>query len=267
MSSAGVSMQASSFGRALSVDTLVVAGGDGSRTALACPRTRRFLRSCAANARRTSSVCSGAYLLAAAGILDGKRATTHWSRSIDFAHRFPRVHLQPDRIFIKDGPIWTSAGITAGIDLSLALIEEDLGETIARQTAQQLVVYFRRPGGQSQFSALLEMERADGRFAALLNYVRSNLGKRLTVAVLADQACMSSRHFSRAFHAETGLPPAKAIEQLRAEAARGVLSGTGRSIEDIARAHGFGNTERMRRTFLRLFGVTPSAIRHQPRSG
>ena len=265
-SSAGVSMQAVPFGRAVNVDTLVVAGGDGSRSALLCVRTRRFIQSCATKARRTSSVCSGAYLLAAAGILDGRRATTHWSRSIDFARRFPRVHLEPDRIFIKDGPIWTSAGISAGIDLALALIEEDLGETIARRTAQQLVVYFRRPGGQSQFSALLDMERANGRFAALLDYVRSNLGKRLTVAVLADQSCMSSRHFSRAFHAETGMSPAKAIEQLRAEAARGALSGTGRSVQDIARAHGFGNAERMRRTFLRLFGVTPSAAKHQVRS-
>jgi transcriptional regulator GlxA family with amidase domain len=202
-------------------------------------------------------------LLAAAGILDGKRATTHWSRTLDFARRFPKVHLEPDRIYIKDGRVWTSAGITAGIDLSLALIEEDLGEAIARRTAQQLVVYFRRPGGQSQFSALLEMERANGRFAALLDYVRSNLGKRLTVATLADQACMSSRHFSRAFHAETGTSPAKAIEHLRAEAARGALSGSGRSVQDIARAHGFGNAERMRRTFLRLFGVTPSALKHQ----
>ena len=266
MSSAGVSMHAGSFGRAAGVDTLVVAGGDGSRAALACPRTRRFIQSCAAQARRTSSVCSGAYLLAAAGILDGRRATTHWSRSRDFARRFPRVQLDPDRIFIKDGPIWTSAGITAGIDLSLALIEEDLGEAIARRTAQQLVVYFRRPGGQSQFSALLEMERANGRFAALLDFVRSNLGRRLSVSVLADRACMSSRHFSRAFHAETGMSPAKAIEQLRAEAARGALGGSGRSVQDIARAHGFGNAERMRRTFRRLFGVTPSAVKQQMRS-
>ncbi|HEX4052357.1 MAG TPA: GlxA family transcriptional regulator [Steroidobacteraceae bacterium] len=265
MSSAGVSMQANSFGRPTSVDTLIVAGGDGSRSALSCPTTRRFIQSCAAKARRTSSVCSGAYLLAAAGILDGKRATTHWSRSIDFARRFPRVRVEPDRIFIKDGPIWTSAGITAGIDLSLALIEEDLGQEIARRTAQQLVVYFRRPGGQSQFSALLEMERANGRFAPLLDYVRSNLGKHLSVAVLAERACMSPRHFSRAFHAETGMPPAKAVEQLRAEAARGTLSGTGRSVHDIARSHGFGNAERMRRTFLRLFGVTPSAVKHQRR--
>jgi transcriptional regulator GlxA family with amidase domain len=267
MSSAGVSMQARSFGRPASVDTLVVAGGDGSRSALSCARTRRFIQSCATLARRTASVCSGAYLLAAAGILDGKRATTHWSRSADFARRFPHVRLEPDRIFIKDGPIWTSAGITAGIDLALALIEEDLGEAIARRTAQELVVYFRRPGGQSQFSAMLELEQANGRFAALLDHVRSHLGKPLTVAVLADHACMSSRHFSRAFRSETGVSPAKAVEQLRAEAARGALSGTGRSLQDIARAYGFGNAEKMRRTFLRLFGVTPSAVKHQLRSG
>ncbi len=263
MSSAGVSMQASSFGRASGVDTLVVAGGDGSRSALYCPKTRRFIQSCATQARRTGSVCTGAYLLAQAGILDGRRATTHWSRSLDFARTFPRVHLEPDRIYINDGPIWTSAGITAGIDLALALIEEDLGEDVARATAQQLVVYFRRPGGQSQFSALLQMERANGRFAALLDYVRINLGKRLSVAVLADQACMSSRHFSRAFRAETGMSPAKAIEKLRAQAARGALSGTGRSVQDVARSYGFGNAERMRRTFLRLFGVAPSAVKHQ----
>jgi transcriptional regulator GlxA family with amidase domain len=262
-SSAGVCMQAVSLGRAADVDTLVIAGGTGSRAALSCQRTRRFVRSCAANARRTTSVCSGAYLLAAAGILDGKRATTHWSRSVDFTRRFPRVRLEPDRIFVRDGSIWTSAGITAGIDLSLALIEEDLGETIARRTAQQLVVYYRRPGGQSQFSALLEMQRANGRFAQLLEHVRSNLGERLSVLALADRACMSLRHFSRAFHAETGMSPAKAVEQLRADAARGALCASGRSVQDIARSHGFGNAERMRRTFLRLYGVTPSATKRR----
>ena len=262
-SSAGVSMHASALGAAADVDTLVVAGGDGSRAALSCPRTRRFIRACASRARRTASVCSGAYLLAAAGVLDGRRATTHWSCGVDLARRFPRVQVEPDRIFVRDGAIWTSAGITAGIDLALALIEEDLGEAIARRTAQQLVVYFRRPGGQSQFSSLLEMERANGRFTALLDHVRSNLGRPLGVAALADQACMSPRHFSRAFHAETGMSPAKAVEQLRAEAARAALSGTGRPVQEIARTFGFGNAERMRRTFLRLYGVAPSATRQR----
>jgi len=142
------------------LDTLVVAGGDGTRRAAKDPTLLAFVKAADARTRRIASVCSGTYILAEAGLLDGKRATTHWSRSADFAKRFPQVRLEPDRIFIRDGSVWSSAGITAGIDLALALIAEDLGETIARRTAQQLVVYRRRPGGQSQFSALLEMERA-----------------------------------------------------------------------------------------------------------
>lgn len=264
-SSSGASMQARPLARPRDIDTLVVAGGDGSRSAASCAKTRRFIRRCASHARRTTSVCSGSYLLAAAGLLDGKRATTHWSRAADFARKFPRVRLDPDCIFVKDGSIWTSAGISAGIDLSLAMIEADLGESIARRTAQQLVVYYRRPGGQSQFSALLDMERGSGRFAALLDYVRSHLEKRHSVADLAEHVCMSPRHFSRAFQAETGMSPAKAIEQLRAETARGSLTDSGRSVRDIARICGFGNAERMRRSFLRLFGAPPSAVKYQGR--
>jgi transcriptional regulator GlxA family with amidase domain len=264
-SSSGVSMQAAPWGRRQSIDTLVIAGGDGSRSAVGCAKTRQFIRHCARYARRTTSVCSGSYLLAAAGLLDGKRATTHWSRAADFARKFPQVRLDPDCIFVKDGSIWTSAGISAGIDLSLAMIEADLGESIARRTAQQLVVYYRRPGGQSQFSALLDMERANSRFAALLDYVRSHLEKRHSVTDLAAHVCMSPRHFSRAFQAETGMSPAKAIEQLRAETARGSLAGSGRSVQDVARLCGFNNAERMRRTFIRLFGAPPSAIKYQRR--
>jgi transcriptional regulator GlxA family with amidase domain len=264
-SSSGASMQASPFGRARSIDTLVIAGGDGSHSAVSCAKTQRFIRRCASHARRTTSVCSGSYLLAAAGLLDGRRATTHWSRAADFARMFPRVRVDPDSIFVKDGSFWTSAGISAGIDLSLAMIEADLGESIARRTAQQLVVYYRRPGGQSQFSALLEMERANGRFTSLLDYVRSHLEKRHSVADLAEHVCMSPRHFSRAFHSETGMSPAKAIEQLRAETARGSLASEGRSIQEVARYCGFGNAERMRRTFLRMFGAPPSAVKYQRR--
>jgi transcriptional regulator GlxA family with amidase domain len=264
-SSSGASMQARPLGNARTIDTLIIAGGDGSRAAMNCAKTRRFIRSSAGHARRTTSVCSGSYLLAAAGLLDGKRATTHWSRAADFARKFPQVHLEPDSIYVKDGALWTSAGISAGIDLALALIEADLGESIARRTAQQLVVYYRRPGGQSQFSALLDMERANGRFTALLDHVRSHLEKRHSVADLAERACMSPRHFSRAFQAETGMTPAKAIEQLRAETARGSIAGTGRSVQDIARTCGFGNAERMRRTFLRLFGAPPSAVKYHGR--
>ena len=256
-SSSGASMQALRFGRARGLDTLVVAGGDGSRFSVSCAKTRRFIQACAIQARRTTSVCSGSYLLAAAGLLNGKRATTHWSRAADFARKFPLVRLDPDCIFVNDGCIWTSAGISAGIDLSLALIEDDLGEAVARRTAQQLVVYYRRPGGQSQFSALLEMERANGRFAELLDHVRNHLGRRHSVADLAQHVCMSPRHFSRAFQAETGMSPAKAIEQLRAETARGSLAGNGRSIQDVARLCGFGNAERMRRNLSAPVRRTP----------
>ncbi len=264
-SSSGASMQALPLGKAGDVDTLIVAGGEGSRAAMNCAKTRRFIRACALHARRTTSVCSGSYMLAAAGLLDGKRATTHWSRVADFARKFPKVRLEPDCIFVKDGCIWTSAGISAGIDLSLAMIEADLGESIARRTAQQLVVYYRRPGGQSQFSALLDIERANGRFASLLDHVRSHLEKRHSVADLAEHACMSPRNFSRAFQAETGMTPAKAIEQLRAETARGSIAGSGRSVQDIAQSCGFGNAERMRRTFIRLFGAPPSAVKYHGR--
>lgn len=262
-SSSGVALQAQALGSARDIDTLIVAGGEGSRTAMHCLKTRRFINGCAAQARRTASVCSGSYLLAAAGLLDGKRATTHWSRAADFGRKFPQVSVDADSIFVNDGCIWTSAGITAGIDLSLALIEADLGEPIARSTAQQLVVYYRRPGGQSQFSALLDMERANGRFTALLDHVRNHLQRRHSVADLAHHVSMSPRHFTRAFHAETGMSPAKAIEQLRAETARGSLAGSGRSIQEVARACGFGNAERMRRTFLRLFGAPPSAVKYR----
>ena len=260
-SSSGAVLRAGPLGRAAAVDTLVVAGGEGARAAALCLETRRYIQSCANRARRTTSVCSGAYLLAAAGLLDGKHATTHWSRTLDFKRSFPNVHLDADRIFVKAGRIWTSAGITAGIDLSLALIEDDLGETVARQTAQQLVVYYRRPGGQSQFSALLGMERAHGRFAGLLDHVRSNLCQRHSVATLAEYACMSSRNFSRAFLAETGMSPAKAVERLRAETARGALVGNNRAVKEVARSCGFGSAERLRRSFRRVFGVNPSTLR------
>jgi transcriptional regulator GlxA family with amidase domain len=172
------------------------------------------------------------------------------------------VRLDSDRIFIKDGKIWSSAGVTAGIDLSLALIAEDLGEQVARRTAQQLVVYYRRPGGQSQFSALLEMERADGRFATLLDYIRGNLAKRLSVTDLARHSCMSPRHFARLFLAEVGVSPAKAVERLRVETARAALESGAQSNQLIARSCGFGNAERMRRSFLRSVGSTPSKLKH-----
>jgi transcriptional regulator GlxA family with amidase domain len=260
-SSSGASLMASALGRPPAVDTLIVAGGDGTRAAMACARTLRFIQACAAGSRRVTSVCSGSFLLAAAGLLDGRTATTHWSCSEEFRRLFPRVRLDPDRIFVQQGRLWTSAGVTAGIDLSLALIGEDLGEAVARRTAQHMVVYHRRPGGQSQFSALLEMERPQGRFGALLEFMRSQLPAPLTVAHLAARACMSPRHFARAFHAETGITPAKAVERVRADAARAMLESGARSVQEVARTSGFNDPERMRRAFVRLFGASPSSMK------
>jgi len=258
-SSSGLAMLAGAFGRARSIDTLIVAGGDGSRVAMSQSGTQRFLKACARDARRIASVCSGSYLLAAAGLLDGLRATTHWSLAADFARRFPRVRLEPDRIFVRDGTIWSSAGITAGIDLALALIAENLDEATALRTARQLVVYYRRPGGQSQFSELLDTAPAGGRFAGLLDYLRTHLQQRLSVDELAARAAMSPRHFARRFVAETGVTPARFVERLRAEAARAALESGARSVQLVARQCGFGDPERLRRSLIRVYGAPPSA--------
>lgn len=261
VSSSGVGMTAQAFGdAAYRLDTLMIAGGEGTRPPAVCEATLDFVRGASGSVRRLASVCSGAYILASAGLLDGRRCTTHWNRSADFARRFPAVHLEPDRIWVRDGDVWTSAGITAGIDLALALITDDLGEDIARKTAQQLVVYYRRPGGQSQFSALLEMETG-GRFDALLGWARANLREPLTVEQLAGQAFMTERTFARAFVAETGFTPAKAVERLRVEAARTLLESEALRVDDVAQKTGFGDVERMRRAFVRAYGHPPHVLR------
>ena len=247
-------------------DTVVVSGGNGTRSLAALAAPVNWLRRRAAGVRRVASVCSGAYLLAEAGLLDGKRATTHWSRSDDFIRRYPKIRLEPDRIFVRDGEVWSSAGITAGIDLALALIEDDLGAEIARRTAQQLVVHQRRPGGQSQFSALLDTGGVHGRFASLMDWVRERLDERLNVERLAEQAAMSPRHFARAFVAETGITPAKAVERLRLEAARVRVEAGHEPIDRVAVVAGFGDPERMRRAFLRAFGQPPQALRRAARA-
>lgn len=262
-SSSGATMHAEAFDAAGDLDTLLVAGGQGSRAAMTCEDTLAFIRD--TKSRRTASVCSGAYILASTGLLDGRRATTHWNRSASFARRFPAVKLEPDRIFVRDGHIWTSAGITAGIDLALAMIAEDLGEATARATAQQLVVYHRRPGGQSQFSTLLELEQG-GRFDGLIAWARENLHRPLTVEELAERANMSPRHFARAFTAEKAVTPAKAIERLRVEAARALLDSQPLRVEDVALEAGFGDPERMRRAFMRAFGQPPQALRRAARA-
>ena len=264
-STAGASLDAIALRDAPPLDTLIVAGGDGTRVAEIVAPLLDYVRETAASARRVASVCTGAFILAEAGLLEGKRATTHWSRTQTFAQRYPGVRLEPDRIFIKEGPVWTSAGITAGIDLSLALIAEDLGEEVARRTAQQLVVYHRRPGGQSQFSALLEMDQPQGRFGGLLGWMRERLREPLSVERLADRAAMSPRNFARAFVAETGVTPARAVERLRVEAARERVEAGAETIDEIAITSGFGEPERMRRAFVRAFGQPPQALRRSAR--
>src|SRR5262249_13571683 len=221
------------------LDTLIVAGGWGTREASVCAETLAYVRAAARRARRTASVCSGAFVLAAAGLLDGRRATTHWARAAEFARAYPRVRVEPDRIFIRDGSVWTSAGISAGIDLALALVANDLGEAVAKRAAQQLVVYHRRPGGQSQFSPLGDADRPDSRFSSLLAWARERLRERLSVERLADRAAMSPRHFARAFAADTGTTPAKAIERLRLEAAREEVESGAEPIQRIAAQIGF----------------------------
>jgi len=265
-SSSGAVMHSQAWSEIGEIDTLIVAGGEGTRPAALCLETRAFIQRIAQAGRRVCSVCSGAYILAAAGLLDGKRATTHWGRTSDFCRRFPKVKLEADRIFIRDGQVWTSAGITAGIDLSLALITDDLGEAVARAAAQQLVVHHRRSGGQSQFSALLEIKRPDGRFSGLLDWARENLGQPLTVDQLAERAAMSPRNFARAFTAATGSTPAKAIERLRIEVAREHVEAGALTIDEIAVSSGFGDAERMRRAFVRVFGQPPQAMRRAARA-
>ena len=259
--SAGVRWQAGGLPRLAAGDTLLVAGGDGVDAALDNARLLRFLRLAPARGARVASVCSGSLLLAAAGLLTGRTATTHWSRTTQFQRQFPEVRLDADRIYVKDGGIWTSAGITAGIDLALAMIAEDRGQDTARGVAQELVVYYRRPGGQSQFSALLALQGEQRRFDALLDHVRRHLVERHSVEDLAERACMSPRHFARAFHAETGVTPAKAVERLRVEAARNALDAGAPSVQRVAADCGFGDAERMRRSFVRLLGMAPSAVR------
>jgi transcriptional regulator GlxA family with amidase domain len=246
---------------------LLVVGGDGRRLAVSDERLIAFLRRAAPRTPRVCSVCSGAFLLARAGLLDGKRATTHWSRVSELRQRFPAVCVEPDQIWVRDGRIWTSAGISAGIDLALALITEDLGAGVARDVARQLVVYAQRPGGQTQFSNLLELADAASRFAELHLWIQANLCEPLQVEQLAARMKMSPRSFARAYSSETGVTPAKAVERLRLEAARATLDAGGCSLQELAEQVGFVDPERMRRAFLRHFGTPPSALRRRPLRG
>jgi transcriptional regulator GlxA family with amidase domain len=257
-SSSGLELTAAAL-NANGLDTIVVSGGQLVWDMAAFHAVVDWLK--AVRPRRLASVCSGAFLLAEAGRLDGRSATTHWESTERFRRSYPRVRLEPDRIFTRDGDTWTSAGISAGIDLALALIEDDHGPAIARRTAQQLVVHSRRPGGQSQFSGLLELGGQSGRFGPLVDWVKANLAGRLTIERLAEHAAMSPRNFARFFLRDTGITPAKAIEHLRVEAAREAVEVGLSTFDEIARSVGFGDAGRMRRAFLRVLGQPPQSLR------
>ncbi|WP_426130055.1 GlxA family transcriptional regulator [Pararhizobium sp. PWRC1-1] len=245
-------------------DTVIFGGSMG--TFEASSGMIDFARRASVASRRTASICTGAFVLAQAGLLDGKRATTHWLSARELQERYPKVKMEEDRIFIIDGDIWTSAGMSAGIDLALGMVEKDYGQELARSVAQKLVLYHRRAGGQSQHSELLKMDAKSDRIQSSLDYARKNLKSALSVEQLADAAHLSPRQFSRAFRSETGQSPAKAVEHLRLEAARLMMEQSRHPIEYVAAETGFADRERMRRAFLRAFGQPPQAIRRNARA-
>ena len=262
MSSAGLGLLASPLtGATEPVDTLIVAGGRGVHAAAKDRRLVDWLAERARHARRVASVCTGAFLLGAAGLLDGHRVVTHWMDCGELARRFPRARVEPDPIFVRDGRIATSAGVTAGIDLSLALVEEDLGHGAAIAVARDLVVFLKRPGGQAQFSGILSLQDRHRDFDGLHGWMSGRLAKDLSVPALARQAGMSERTFARHYRAAMGLTPARAVELMRVEAARQLLVGSRMPVKRVAERCGFGSEETMRRSFLRQIGTPPQDYR------
>jgi len=244
------------------IDTLVVAGGDGTRQAMADEALLGWLRAAADRSRRVASVCSGALILAAAGLLDGRRATTHWSVCHAMARLYPAVQVEQDRIFVRDDKVWTSAGVTAGMDLALALVEDDHGSALALDVARQLVLFTQRSGGQSQFSAQLTVRRAEREpLREVLAHIADHLDGDLSVPALARRAAMSPRTFARAFRAEVGTTPAAFVRASRVEAARRLLEASDAGMADVARRCGFGTVETMHRAFRRTVNTTPGAYR------
>lgn len=260
-SSSGATVGTIDFRQTQGCDVLLIPGGLGVQNRKNYAHLLPFIRSVAENGRKLASVCSGAFLLAEAGLLEGRTAATHWREAAELARRFPSINVDAESLFVRDGNIWTSAGISSGIDLALAMIQDDYGFDIARRVAQILVVSVNRPGGQSQHSALLELVGSENRFNEILIWARSHLNEPLDVEHLAERAALSVRQFTRAFTATIGIAPAKAIERLRLESARTSIEAGARSLEQVARDSGFGNIDRMRRAFVRSFGVTPQAIR------
>jgi transcriptional regulator GlxA family with amidase domain len=244
------------------IDTLIVAGGDATKQAAEDGALIAWLRAAAPRSRRIASVCTGAFLLARAGLLDGRRATTHWGACDALQRKHPQVTVDPEPIFVRDGNVLTSAGVTAGIDLALALVEDDHGPEVARMVARALVLFLRRPGGQSQFSAAMASQPAEREpLRELQAWLADNLDGDLSVPALAERACMSPRNFARAFKREVGMTPATYVEALRVERARALLETSQASVDDIARRCGFGTVETMRRSFRRRLGVSPGHYR------
>ena len=244
------------------IDTLIVAGGTGTRRAEDDDTLINWLRKAASRSRRVTSVCTGAFLLAKAGLLDGRRATTHWASCADLAERYPAVSVEPDPIFVRDGNVATSAGVTAGMDLGLALVEEDLGREVALEAARWLVLFLKRPGGQAQFSAQLAAQTAERQpLRELQAWIPDHLDQDLSVPALARRSAMSERNFARAFRRETGMTPAAYIEGARVERARIALETGDLPVDRVARQVGFGTAETMRRAFGRRLGVSPMDYR------
>jgi transcriptional regulator GlxA family with amidase domain len=248
------------------VDTLVVPGGPGIWALRQDAALMNWIAKTQAKARRVASVCLGAFVLAWTGALDGKRAATHWRYCPRLRDSFPNVRVEPDAIFVQDGRIWSSAGVSAGIDLALAMIEEDFGHTIALDIARRLVVFLKRPGGQSQFSTVLAAQASDveGRFSSLHAWIIENIASDLKVETLAEKAGMAPRTFARMYVSRTGMTPANGVEALRVETARLLLESTQvGGVVEVAKRAGFGDDERMRRAFLRHLGVSPSEYRRR----
>lgn len=260
-SSSGIAVETVPLAEALQCELLLVPGADKPLRAARQPGLLAAIAEAARSGRRVASVCSGAFILGAAGLLEGRRAATHWAAVADLKRRHPGTAVDAESIFVEDRGVWTSAGVAAGIDLALAIIGRDHGDEISRKVAQKMVVYHRRPGTQSQHSALLEMVTPDNRFAPLLAWARGRLAEPLSVEMLAEKAALSVRQFTRAFTEATGVSPAKAIERLRVEAARAAIEAGAASLEEVARCTGFGSGDRMRRAFVRLTGQPPMVVR------
>jgi transcriptional regulator GlxA family with amidase domain len=246
------------------IDTMIVAGGPGCMRAASDAALIDWIAAAASAARRTAAVCTGAFLLAEAGLLDGRRATTHWSAAEALARRHPSVRVDPDPIYVRDGGVWTSAGVTAGMDLALALVEEDLDRDAALTIARHLVLFLRRPGSQAQFSAALAAQEPDREpLREVLRFAVEHPAADLSVQALAARAHMSARHFARVFRAQTGLTPARYVERVRLDSARRRLEDTVQPVEGVADACGFGTAETMRRSFIRALGIGPAEYRRR----